>query len=229
MERQPLEKDHSSKNREVSLSYFDKIRNANWWIQVQFFVLIISIIVNIFLWVRNENLKTKIQIATYNDLAWSAIDNFTKNNDALNQKALQKIEKLVVELSYSEDWKKAVETEHTKWIENNTVIITELASKIKNYEAVVKKPLEPFLASEKRVLSIQSPFRVILDTLAARIQERKLLLKEIMRENLDVTKGRGPGYIMYGIHKTEKTYKSLETDFSTGGNLLKKVWRNVRH
>jgi len=200
----------------------DSQNRKNWWTWVTRTILIVSLVVNIALWFKTENLNNLIELATYNDKAWKAISKFTKQMDELNEKAYFELSSLLKDSPLSEGWIQDIKGIDDLWFDNTVRNIAELKTKIRSYNAIIwprsslnRGEIEASLFARKQINNLSSPLRRTLDAIDARIAERNRIL---FSESLPWP---GESYIEHGLRKLKHLRKAIAEKIEKSEKIVK--------
>ena len=117
----------------------DKPRGTKtvWWTWVQFAVLCISIPTNVFLWLDRRSQESEQREAQYMTESWKALADFEVSMGSLNREVNQK----VGVLANHADLIDRLRAGELEWLASALRNTTELASRIRSYEAASRRDL----------------------------------------------------------------------------------------
>lgn len=180
-----------------------KEQTTQWWTWVQFAVLIVSLTANVILWHKSEAYKASVDLATYNEKAWTAKWRLSEALESINKVYDGKLVALLDNpIEDYEAYFKSILSLEKEWKKSVKEAISEFRTKMHSYQGILQIELEAKPYAVELVSSLRSPFNGAISYLNGRVAESEAWA----RHN---PQSRGGAYVVAGARKMKKFSRDL--------------------
>jgi hypothetical protein len=140
-----------------------RTKQASGWSYVQPTILVLSILLNLFQWLRAQEQSKKINAAQYNDSAWEALADFDNKTKQYQDTATSEVFSVVEDALKSKDYKLGLLLHiDREWSEKAIRDVTELRTKLKSYQALCSDSLSVFPFAARSLSYLRPPSELFL-------------------------------------------------------------------
>lgn len=160
--------------------------DSHWWVWVQFAVLIVSLAVNVVLWLDSRQQERIAKAARYNDQAWLALAEYEKEAGALSKRFDLEVNPLLPLVLFGADpypWSESEEETVVHWAEDAATSVTKLGQKLSSYESALAERPAAFEFSQEAIQRLLPKANMISSALIVRkreLEEQMELLDEAL-------------------------------------------------